>query len=254
MAMVGVFAHAYVGNHGEPRHVFLDFTNRALDLAVVVPGLAALRVLALRNPEQDDGGHTGGIGLASLARDMVDRHLRHARHRADRLLDVASGADEVGLDKILGCEPRLADHAAERLVASQSSRPIYWKCHRRLPLGAEGPCSTHYIRTRYPGKCQLPPPRPRGDQSKLADKLWEVAFDGVPQELEVNVVIFVNQLLPHTNNSCPRDLGIVFSLYSGDSIRRFADDCVPRTHEWRCDAAQEMRVGLSKPAVRRRLQ
>jgi len=58
----------------------------------------------------------------------------------------------------------------------------------------------------------------------LADKLWEVAFDGVPQELEVNVVIFVNQLLPHTNNSCPRDLGIVFSLYSGDSIRRFADD------------------------------
>src|SRR5260370_32264074 len=138
MAMVGVFAHAYVGNHGEPGHMFLDFTNRALDLAVVVPGLAALRVLARRNPEQDDGGQTGGIGLASLARDMVDRHLRHARHRADRLLDVASGADEVGLDKILGCEPRLADHAAERLVASQSSRPIYWKCHRSFPLGPKG--------------------------------------------------------------------------------------------------------------------
>jgi RNA-directed DNA polymerase len=35
---------------------------------------------------------------------------------------------------------------------------------------------------------------------------------------------------------------------------RYADDCVPRTHGKRCDAAQEMRVGLSKPAVRRRLQ
>jgi RNA-directed DNA polymerase len=34
---------------------------------------------------------------------------------------------------------------------------------------------------------------------------------------------------------------------------RFADDRVPRTHK-RCDAAQEMRVGPSKPAVRRRLQ
>jgi RNA-directed DNA polymerase len=35
---------------------------------------------------------------------------------------------------------------------------------------------------------------------------------------------------------------------------RYADDRVPRTHGKRCDAAQEMRVGLSKPAVRRRLQ
>ena len=35
---------------------------------------------------------------------------------------------------------------------------------------------------------------------------------------------------------------------------RYADDCVPRTHARRCDAAQEMRVGPSKPAVRRRLQ
>jgi RNA-directed DNA polymerase len=37
-------------------------------------------------------------------------------------------------------------------------------------------------------------------------------------------------------------------------IVRYADDSVPRTHERRCDAAQEMRVGPSKPAVRRRLQ
>src|SRR5216684_7882047 len=35
---------------------------------------------------------------------------------------------------------------------------------------------------------------------------------------------------------------------------RYADDGVPRTHERKCDAAQEMRVGPSKPAVRRRLQ
>src|SRR5260370_9440016 len=101
MAMVGVFAHAYVGNHGEPGHMFLDFTNRALDLAVVVPGLAALRVLALRNPEQDDGGHTSGGSLASLARDMFDLHPRPTRHRADWLLYVPARADHVRQRKTL---------------------------------------------------------------------------------------------------------------------------------------------------------
>jgi hypothetical protein len=38
---------------------------------------------------------------------------------------------------------------------------------------------------------------------------------------------------------------------------RFADDCVPRTHDLRfgkCDAAREMRAGPSKPACRSRLQ
>src|SRR5260370_37459210 len=116
MAMVGVFAHAYVGNHGEPGHMFLDFTNRALDLAVVVPGLAALRVLALRNPEQDDGGHTGGIGLPSLAPDTGYRHLRPARQRADRRPGVASRADGVGLAQIPRCEPPPARHPTEPLV------------------------------------------------------------------------------------------------------------------------------------------
>src|SRR5260370_10127188 len=105
MAMVGVFAHAYVGNHGEPGHMFLDFTNRALDLAVVVPGLAALRVLALRNPEPDDGGDTGGIGLPSLPRDLVAPRLRHAPHRAPRLLHVASGADHQGPAQLLPPRP-----------------------------------------------------------------------------------------------------------------------------------------------------
>jgi RNA-directed DNA polymerase len=38
---------------------------------------------------------------------------------------------------------------------------------------------------------------------------------------------------------------------------RYADDCVPRTHDLRfgkCDAAREMRAGPSKPACRSRLQ
>jgi retron-type reverse transcriptase len=38
---------------------------------------------------------------------------------------------------------------------------------------------------------------------------------------------------------------------------RYADDCVPRTHDLKsgkCDVAQKMRVGPSKPACRSRLQ
>ncbi len=43
----------------------------------------------------------------------------------------------------------------------------------------------------------------------------------------------------------------------GHTFCRYADDCVPRTHDLKsgkCDAAQEMRVGPSKPAYRSRLQ
>ena len=47
-----------------PGHVLLDFANRALHLALVVPRLAAVRVLALRDAEQDDRRDAGRVRLA----------------------------------------------------------------------------------------------------------------------------------------------------------------------------------------------
>ena len=61
MAVVGVLAHADVGDHGEPGHVLLDFANRALHLALVVPRLAAAGVLALRDAEQDHRRNAGRV-------------------------------------------------------------------------------------------------------------------------------------------------------------------------------------------------
>src|ERR1700683_1021835 len=64
MPVVGVLAHADVGDHGQSGHAFLDFADRALHFAVVVPCLAAHRVLAFGNSKQDYGGDAGRPGLA----------------------------------------------------------------------------------------------------------------------------------------------------------------------------------------------
>ena len=147
MAVVGVFAHADVGYHGEAGHVLLDFANRALHLALVVPGLGAVRILALRDPEQDDRRYAGRVRLARGAHHLVDRHLRHAGHRTDRTLDVASGTHEKGLDKIVGRKARLSDHPAQRLGATKPPWAIDWKRHRyTYPLkGGTSRYSVNYI-------------------------------------------------------------------------------------------------------------
>ena len=146
MAVVGVLAHADVGDHGEAGHVLLDFANRALHLALVVPRLAAVGVLALRDAEQDGRRDAGRVRLARGAHHLVDRHLRHARHRTDRTFDVASGADEERLDKVVGRETRLSDHPAQRLGAPQPPWAIDWKRHRDAhPSRAELELYADYI-------------------------------------------------------------------------------------------------------------
>ena len=130
MAVVGVLAQAHVGYHGEAGNVLLDFTDRALHLALVVPGLAAVGILALGDAEQDYRRDAGRVRLARGAHHLVDRYLRHTRHRADWTFDVASRADEERLDQVVGRKARLPDHAAQRLGAPQPPWAIDWKRHR----------------------------------------------------------------------------------------------------------------------------
>src|SRR6516225_11618115 len=134
MTMVGVLAHADVGDYRESGHMLLDLANRALHRTLVVPGLGALRVLVLRNPEQNDCRNAGRMGFTRRAQRVFDRHLRHPRHRPDLPVYAATRADKIGLNQIVRRETRFPYHSAQRFIAAQPAWPTYRKCHGRLPL------------------------------------------------------------------------------------------------------------------------
>ena len=115
-----------------PGHVLFDLANRALHLAIVVPRLAALRVLAFRNSKQDDRGNACGPRLARFRDDVVDRQLRDARHRRDRPSSRRVPRTRNRLDQIVGRQTRLANHPADGFGASQPARAVDWKGHRGL--------------------------------------------------------------------------------------------------------------------------
>ena len=102
MPMVGVLAHANVGDHDQAGHALLDLANCALHLAVVIPRFGSGRVLVRRDAKQNDRRHAGGEGFARRGHHVIDRQLRDAGHRANRFGYAAAGAHEVGLDKIVG--------------------------------------------------------------------------------------------------------------------------------------------------------
>src|SRR5262249_25046837 len=131
--VVGIFAHADVGYYGQVRHVFLDLANCALDFTLVVPGLAALWVLARRDTEQNRCGDACGLRFARRTHDMIHGHLRYTRHRGDRAFLIASGTDKDRPDKVVRRKPRLAHHPAQRLAATHPAWPIDWERHRITP-------------------------------------------------------------------------------------------------------------------------
>src|SRR6516164_3031937 len=114
MTVVGVLAHAHVGDYYEAGHLLLDLANRALHRTVVVPGSGAMSILMLRNAEQNDCRDAGRKGLTRRAQGVIGRHLCHPRHRRDRLVNAASRTDKIRLNEIVWCETRFAHHPAYR--------------------------------------------------------------------------------------------------------------------------------------------
>src|ERR1700691_3243894 len=102
MTMVGVLTHAHVSDHREPRNMLFDLANRALHFAVLIPRFTAGRVFTLRNPKQDYRWYPRRMRLARFLHHLIDRQLRHPRHRADRLFHITTSAHEIGLDQIVG--------------------------------------------------------------------------------------------------------------------------------------------------------
>src|SRR2546426_8061763 len=124
VAVVGVFAETDVGHEDEPRRGPADGAERARDDAVGVGGAAPARVLPLRHAEEDDGRHAQVPEPPALLGRAVDRALRDARHRRDRLLHPTSGHDEERLHELGRVDARLAHQAAERLAAAETAGAI----------------------------------------------------------------------------------------------------------------------------------
>src|SRR5256885_17178656 len=100
LTVVGILAEADVGDEQQARRRLADGAERARDDAFGVGGPAAARVLPLRHAEEDDGRHAQVPEPAALLGRSLDRALRDARHRLDRLLDPAPGHDEERLHEL----------------------------------------------------------------------------------------------------------------------------------------------------------
>src|SRR5690606_6704611 len=113
-----------------------------LNNPVLPPGLAALVVFPLGQPEEDDGRHPQLPGFPGRLHHPVDGPAEDPRHGRHRLLDPPPRADKEGQDQVVRPHPRLPDHAPDGLRPAQPAHPAL----RTAP----GPSSGH----------RLPPPRP----------------------------------------------------------------------------------------------
>src|SRR5207245_10123916 len=155
VAVVGILAEADVGDEEQARRRLADGAERARDDALGVGGAAAARVLPLRHAEEDDGRHAQVPEPAALLGRALDRALRDAWHRRDRLLDPAPGHDEERLHELGRVDARLAHQAAERLAAAE-------------PAGAVGADAAHDLaRLKASERGLWKPPRATGAPSGL---------------------------------------------------------------------------------------
>ena len=80
VAVVGVFAHADIGDDGEFGHLFLDGADRALNDAMVAVGVLADRILGFGNAEQDHCGDAELMDFLRFGNDVLNRLLVDSRH------------------------------------------------------------------------------------------------------------------------------------------------------------------------------
>jgi hypothetical protein len=122
--VLGVLAEADVGPQRQGRQLPAERGQRARHRAGRIPGGRPLGVLAVRQAEQDDARHAGGLQVAALLHDHVHAHLRALRHGRDVAPDAFAAAHEQRGDEIVGAEARLADEAPHRVGAAQAPRAM----------------------------------------------------------------------------------------------------------------------------------
>src|SRR5690242_6576380 len=80
VAVVGVFAHADIGDYRQVRYLLLQGPDRFLDDPGIGVGVAADSVLGFRNSEENDRRNPQLMDLLGLGDDILDGLLVDPRH------------------------------------------------------------------------------------------------------------------------------------------------------------------------------
>ena len=113
MPVVGVLAHADIGDDDELGQCRLQRADALLDDAVVAVGFATRLVLVLGDAEEHDGEDAEAVEFRALLHQFVHREAVLPRHGGDLLTDARAMNDEEGRDEVGGAERRLTDEAAQ---------------------------------------------------------------------------------------------------------------------------------------------
>ena len=139
MSVIGVLVQAEVRDHdGVVAEVGPEGRDRALADAVGVPRLRSLRVLAHRDPEQDEREDPTLADLGRLLAERFDRVLGVSGHRGDRRGLLEPFLHEERGDQVGGTDLGLPDELTQRRGASEAARAVLGEAH----LGKRT-CSDH---------------------------------------------------------------------------------------------------------------
>ncbi len=123
VAMAGVFAETDIGDDDEVRCRVLERTHCVLHDAGIVVRLGTFFVLRCRQPEDQHRGYAKRLEIVSLARYLVERDPKLARHRLDLFADARAVGDEQGIHEVGRRQPRFGDQAPHAGRLPQAAVP-----------------------------------------------------------------------------------------------------------------------------------
>ncbi len=133
MAVVGVLAHADIGDDREAGNMLFQLPDSFLHHSVTAEGLAARSILALRDAEENDRRNSRFMGLLCLCHDILSRQLIDSGHGGNLLAHTAAKGGEHGVDQVVCRQRRFPHHAAENLLTPDSAGPVGREMHVNLP-------------------------------------------------------------------------------------------------------------------------
>jgi len=121
VAVVGILAHAHVGDHIEIRVFGLDGPDGLLHHAVLCPGGGAHGVLLTGQAEEDAVGHPGGQAVGHRLAHRVQAVVELAGQGLDGPLTAEGLVHEDGVDQAVGGQAGLPAQAAHRVASPQAA-------------------------------------------------------------------------------------------------------------------------------------
>src|ERR1700686_3972316 len=154
--MIGVLAHADVGDHDQLGDLFLERAHSHLHRALLVPGRRAGRVFRLRHSEENNSADFRLRRSLGVAQHLIDRRLIYAGHRSDGAAKFLTSAHKNREDQLRRRQVCLANEVSKRVSPAQTARTIVRKAGHSYSGCGAGSLDSCRSSTR-----RLLPPRDR---------------------------------------------------------------------------------------------